>query len=366
MSVSLKSLAFFVACLAAPVTAQQPSAARLEAAIDSVVKTDVLAQGMPSVSVVIMRGGETLLERAWGLADLASGRRAEPSTVYQIASISKQFTAVLILKLVERGKLSLADSLGRHLTGLNPEWQSITVEQLLNHTSGLKADFRNFARRSEMRSRDSLLAMAIRDTLATRPGTTFIYSNTGYMILGVLIEKYYGKSYADALRDEIARPLGLTALKYCDAEKPAGMAESYQRSPQGTATPMASIHPSQLLGNGGICSTASDLAKWNRALHGGRVLAPASYAAMTTPRGAAAIAGKYGLGLYVRPAPWGSMAMVHEGTTAGYASANAWYPAESLSVTVLYNGVPRLPRDVDGIITEIAFGRTPAPSAPAP
>ena len=342
----------------------RPAAEWLAARVDSIVNADVLGQGMPSVSIVVTRGNETLVERAWGFADVAARRKAEPSPLYEIGSVTKQFTAALILKLADRGKLSLSDPIGRHVSGLRPEFNAITVEQVLNHTSGLKGDFRTMERMMLPTTRDSLLALASRDTLAARPGTRYAYSNTGYMLAGAIIEKLYGKPYADVLRDEIARPLGLRSLRLCTTDK-TGVARSYARSAQAQPEPVTSNHPSQMLGNGGICTTAGDLAKWNRALHGGRVLSPASYAAMTTPRGAVAAAKSAGLGLFVRPAPWGSTAMVHEGTTVGYASASAWYPADSISVVVLYNGVPRLPADVDGIIGGIAHGRTPAPRTAA-
>jgi D-alanyl-D-alanine carboxypeptidase len=205
MSVSLKSVPYLVACLAAPVTASmvaaqntngtiRPDAATLAAKIDSVVQVDVLAQGMPSVSVVVARANETLVERAWGLANVANGQKAEPSTFYQTGSLSKQFTAALLLKLVDRGRVSLGDTLGRFFSGLKPEFNAITVEQILNHTSGLKGDFRGSPERATLpTTRDSLVAMAARDTLATKPGTKFNYSNTGYMFAGAIIEKVHGK-----------------------------------------------------------------------------------------------------------------------------------------------------------------------------
>lgn len=277
MSVSRRSFPFLVACLAAPLTASmaaaqdttrtiRPAAATLAARIDSIVQADVLAQGMPSVSVVVTRGNETLVERAWGVADVSSGRKAEPSTTYQVASLSKQFTAALVLKLVDRGRLSLSDTLGRFFDGLKSEFNALTVEQILNHTSGLKSEFRSAGRGTTPITRDSLVALATRDTLAAKPGTKFTYSNTGYMFAGALVEKLHGKSYAEALRDEIARPLGLQSLAVCTTDKSGG-AESYVRSAQAKPRAVPSYHPSQMLGNGGICTTASDLAKWNRALH---------------------------------------------------------------------------------------------------
>ena len=373
MSVSHRSLPFVAACIGAVTAsaaaaqgthgARRPDAAILAAKVDSVVQADVLAQGMPSVSVVVARGDETLVERAWGLADVSSARRAGPSTTYQVASVSKQFTAALVLKLVDRGKLSLSDTLGRFFAGLEPEFDGITVEQLLNHTSGLKADFRGPPEQMGARpiTRDSLVALAARDTLAKKPGTKFVYSNTGYMFAAAIIEKLSGKSYAEALRDDIARPLGLQFLARCTTDKSGG-AESYVRSVDAKPRLVSSLHPSQMLGNGGICTTAGDLAKWNRALHGGRVLSETSYRAMITPRGAAATGGAYyGLGLYVRPEPWGKQVILHGGTTAGYAATSSWYPADSISVTVLYNAVPQVPVNVAAVIAQFAHGLTPAP-----
>ncbi|MFL5538186.1 MAG: serine hydrolase domain-containing protein, partial [Longimicrobiaceae bacterium] len=329
-----------------PVSGPPPSAAALTALVDSVVRARLLTQGVPSVSVTVVRGGETLVQRAWGRADVASGRPADPSTLYAIASNSKQFTAALVLRLVDRGRLTLGDSIGRHLSGLRPEWRAITIEQLLNHTSGLQRSFVDLARIGKDLPGDSLIAQAARDTMAARPGATFLYSNTGYMLLGVLVEKLYGKPYAAALRDEIARPLGLATLRSCAEVEAGGRATGYDRAFDGTLSPPPALHPSQQLGSGGICSTAADLAKWNRALHGGRVLSGASYRAMTTPRGAAIPAG-YGFGLSVRPAPWGGPAITHGGQdVGGFVSENGWYPADSLSVTILYDVYPRV-ADVD-------------------
>ena len=346
-----------------PVSGPRPAAASLASLADSIVTAHLIAQGVPSASVVITRGGETLVRRAWGVADEASGRAADPGTVYGIGSISKQFTAVLLLKQVERGNLSLGDPIGRHLTGLRPEWRAITIEQLLNHTSGLQRSYIDPARVTEYLPSDSLVAQAARDTMASRPGTAFLYSNAGYMLLGVLVEKLYGKPYGDALRDEIARPLGLAALGTCgDA---TGRAAGYNRAFDGTRTPALTVHPSQTLGAGGVCSTASDLAAWNRALHGGRVLSPAMYAAMTTPRGAA-IPANYGFGLTVAPAPWGGPAITHGGQEVwGFTSENGWYPADSLSVTILYNAYPRAAPGGTTVLAALALGHTP-PAAPTP
>lgn len=350
-----------------PASGPPPSTAALTALVDSVVHASLLSQGVPSVAVTVTRGSEVLVQRAWGRADVASGRAANPSTLFAIGSTTKQFTAALVLRLVDRGRLTLGDSLGRHLSGLRPEWRAITIEQLLNHTSGLQRSYVDPSRVTEEMRGDALVAQAARDTMVTPPGTTFLYSNTGYMLLGVLIEKLHGKPYAAALREEIARPLGLTSLRSCGEVTAGPEATGYHRSFDATLASSPDIHPSQNLGAGGICATASDLARWNQALHGGRVLSEASYRAMTTPRGAASPE-SYGFGLSIGRAPWGSPSMTHGGQAiSGFTSEHGWYPADSLSVTILYNAVPRVAPGGTHIIAALALGHTPpATRTPTP
>ena len=341
-----------------------PTSEVLAARIDSVVRADLLPRGFPSVSIAVTRGGRSLLERAWGVANITTGQKAEPTTTYNIGSMAKQFTAALVLRLTERGKLSLTDSVGRHLKSLRPEWNAITIEQLLNHTSGLPRDFSTGTSETAQVPGDSLIAMASRDSLVSKPGTVFAYSNTGYMLLGVLVEKMYAKPYGVVLRDEIARPLRLTSLGWCEDVARDRAATGYIRLSNGTAMPRGDVNVSQDIGAAGICSTAADIATWNQALHGGRVLSPTSYAVMTTPRGAAT--GKYGFGLVPRKTGWGSPAINHDGEDNGFSSHNGWFPAESLSVTLLYNALPRLEVNMADFVALIALGGNPRPIAPMP
>ena len=329
----------------------------LDERVAAIVKSHILTAGVPSVSVAVMRDGKMLLERAWGISDIATGAKADSSTTYQIASASKQFTAALVLKQIDRGRISLTDSIGKHLSGLKPEFNAITIEQLLNHTSGLPGDYRNRARSNEDLSVAELYAMAAATSLANQPGTRFEYSNTGYFLLAVLVEKLYGKPFAAALQDEIAKPLGLT-LARCGARKP-GESVGYRLMPDGKVVPPPGLHHSQLLGAGGICATAGDLVKWTHALHTGRVLAPATYAAMTTPRGVAA-ENNYGLGQYVRPAPWGGKVITHGGQSlTGHTSELQWYVDGSIAYAMLYNAAPRTP-GISDLIPRIVM-RVPLP-----
>jgi D-alanyl-D-alanine carboxypeptidase len=303
------------------------------------VRAYMAEKGPASVSVAISRGGEMLVQRAWGMADVAANRPATAANSYKIGSVSKQFTAVLILKQVERGRLALGDSIGRYLTtGLRPEWRSLTIEQLLNHTSGLPNDLQRDGNPEDAVSTDTMIAWAARDTMAFAPGTRMAYSNVGYVLLGALVERLYEKPFGAALQEEIARPLGLRTLRWCVAPKDSTATTGYLYDGPGKLQPAPFAHPSKSLGAGGLCATAGDLAAWNRALHGGRVLSPASYAAMTTPRGAARGYG-FGLQFSTQPPPWGARIIYHVGGTVGFSAQNAWFPAESLSVTVLYNSI---------------------------
>lgn len=353
---------------AAPRQADAP----LDDRVAAFVKSELLAKGVPSVSVAVMRDGKMLLERAWGLADIEKNVSASPTTTYSIASVAKQFTAALVLKQVDRGRLTLTDPISKHFAGLSPEVGAVTIEQLLNHTSGMKRPIIDPDRRFENISAESLLENATGSKLETTPGTTWAYSNAGYTVLGVLVERLYGKSYAAALREEIAGPLQLTTLSKCAEPKP-GEARGYVRAEVGKPGPAPGMHHSQDLGPGGICATAADLVKWTHALHTGRVLSPESYQAMVTPRGAA-IASRYGFGLSVGPAAWGDMAIVHDGQARGAAHTAElhWYPQHALAVAVLSNGFPLAPplKGASAVVSRIVLGvplTAPAatPDAPA-
>lgn len=329
------------------------------AIVDSMARVFMAEKGPASMSVAISRGDETLVERAWGVMDVATQRPATPATLYKIGSVSKQFTAVLILRQVERGKLALTDSIGHYLTtGLRPEWRSLTIERLLNHTSGLPNDLTREGRPEEEVSPATMIAWAARDTMAFAPGTRWAYSNVGYLLLGALVEKLYGKPYRAVVREEIVVPLGLRTLRWCThPAEDTTVATGHLYQGPGKNEPAPYAHPSKSLGGGALCATAADLAAWNRALHGGRVLSPASYTAMTTPR---APSTRYGFGLYVQPAPWGVPFIYHVGGVVGFSAANAWFPGESLSVTVLYNSLG------NGFPTSFILDLARAISTPAP
>ena len=333
------------------------------ARIDSLARNRMV-MGPVSMSVAVRRGNDVLFERAYGMADIAAKRPATTASVYRIGNASSQFTAALVLKQVDRGKLALTDSIGRYLTtGLRPEWRRLTIEQLLSHTAGLPASFKRDTPPEEPASTATMIAWAARDTMASAPGTRFGPSSVGYLLLGALVEKLYGQPYDAALREEIARPLGLRTLGWCAVSgKDTLETTGYQDVLVDDRRPVPNAHPSKTLGAAGLCASAGDLASWTAALHDGRVLSPASYAAMTTPRGPAAPVNGFGLQVHNNP-PWGVPAIWFMTGGAGFAAENAWFPAESLSVTVLYNSFGGPPEPPFALAVAQALS-TPAPPMP--
>ena len=319
--------------------AQAPlSKTAVESIVDSMAKAYMAEKGPASMSIAISRGSETLFERAYGSADIVAKRPATPATIYKIGSVSKQFTSVLVLRQVERGTIALTDSIGTYLTtGLRPEWRKITIEQLLNHTSGLPNDLTREGPTEDSVSSATMIGWAARDTMIFAPGTRFTYSNVGYLLLGALVEKLYGKPIGVVVREELTGPLGLKSLGWCnEPSKDSLVAYGHSYQGPGKVERSGYAHPSKSLGGGALCSTAKDLAAWNRALHGGKVLTPAMYAAMTTPRGAAK---GYGFGLQFTNTQWGAYGIYHLGGIIGFSAQNVWFPEEQLSLTALYNSI---------------------------
>jgi len=305
--------------------------AAVAAKVDSLVAAFQRETHAPGVSVGVIRGGrDTLVLRGYGLADVENEVAATPETVYPIASITKQFTAAAVLLLAREKRLSLDDPIGRHLPGLPAAWRGVLVRQLLNHTSGIPNH--PVLMREEM-TPDSVVALAGREPLEFAPGTRSSYSNVGYLVLGLLIEKLTEQPYRQYVDTRLFRPNGLRSTRYCDEERliPHRASGYVQRD-----TGVANAPPVSMLAvssAGGLCSTVGDLAAWNHALATGRVLSPESWARMTTPEGAAT---NYGYGMIVMS--WEGHRMIgHGGALDGFRSSSAYALDDSLSVTLLTN-----------------------------
>jgi D-alanyl-D-alanine carboxypeptidase len=320
-------------------SARPPTASSVGAQVETLMARFREDAGVAGVSVRVDRDGTALVRGGWGLADRASGRAASADTTYRLGSVSKQFTAALILRLVERQQVALDDAAERHLPEMPRKWRGVTVRQLLNHTAGVpEFTATGTSRWGTIMTPGELLSVVANNSLQFAPGTKYEYSNSNYVLLALIAEKHYARPLAQILAQEIFTPLGMSASRFCeDAYGANGQARPYVRDDdQLRDAPYRSM--SHSFGAGGVCSTAGDVALWNRALHTGKVVAPELYQLMTTPVGAAVTEG-YGFGIAVKPIA-GRRAFYHGGLVPGFITVNAWIPPEAVSVTILTNTSP--------------------------
>lgn len=311
-------------------TEATPLAQRLEA-----VARSHADRGLFTGAVLVARGDEILLNRGYGLANQEWGQSNAPDVKYLLASVSKQFTAAAVLRLVDQGRLGLDDPLHHHLPDTPAAWRAITVRQLMAHTSGIpnhtEGDAFERIKRQRMSPRE--LIATFRDLpLDFAPGSAMRYSNSGYIVLGVLIETLSDQSYADHLAATIFRPLGMadTGVAHGGAVTPR-LASGYVKVGT-TYRPADYLHLSVPYAAGALYGTTGDLLRWQRGLYGGAVLSPAMLEAMTTP-----VLGHYGLGLGIDVAPDGRRVYRHAGGIPGFATYLQYEPASQLTVAVLGN-----------------------------
>ncbi len=327
-----------------PLTAQRtsrPLAARTRRVLDSLAKDFATNGVVPGTAVAVVRGTDTLLFKAYGRANLELNVPMTTQSVFRIGSVTKQFASAALLQMVQEGKLSLSDSIGRYLPELPATWRTVTVTQLLNHTSGIPSytELGDAWRQrwGEEMTGAQLLALTADKQLDFPAGSSWKYNNTGYVLVGLLLEARAGRAWHEELSARLFGPLALTHTRYCDA-KPLipGRVAGYSRRVDDRWENAAYLSMSQPHAAGALCSTICDMVRWNRALHGGQVLAPSTYAAMTTPIGAA-VSQRYGFGIGEETLDRFRV-LSHSGGINGSLTANLYVPEAGLSVTVLTNG----------------------------
>ena len=292
----------------------------------------------PGGAVLVARGDKVLFRSAIGKGDVDANVPLRPDSVFRIGSVTKQFAAAGLLKLVEAGKVKLDDPVAKHLPGF-PGGGSITILHLLNHTSGV-ANYTAIANYMGEPVRRDLTTAQMIDVFKQEkpdfaPGQGWNYSNSGYVLVGAVIEAVSGLPWHDYLQRALFKPLGMKNTGY--AHDPVRVAKqvrgySYQ---EGRLVPARPISMTQPHAAGSLLSNVNDLLKWNRALHEGRVLKSATYARMISPTGKAAGPG-YGFGLFagtVRNVP----TLWHGGGIFGFISSLHYLPGPDISIVVLEN-----------------------------
>ena len=318
---------------AAPVEAD---IARMEEVIQSFV-----AERQFMGAVLVARGSDILLDKGYGFANLEWNVPASPKTKFRLGSITKQFTAAAILLLEERGKLNVNDPVKKYMSDAPATWDKITIFNLLTHTSGIPnfTDFPDYASLEPFAATPTQLVARFRDKpLEFQPGERWNYSNSGYVLLGYLIEKISGEKYEQFVQENIFKPLGMTDSGYdSNAEVIQNRASGYSPSANGLVN-AGYINMTIPLSAGGLYSTVHDLLRWEQSLFGGKLLSSASLKEMTSP-----FKSDYAFGLQVRKVN-GHQLIDHGGGIEGFNTELAYYRVDKLTVVVLGNVNGAAPR----------------------
>lgn len=293
------------------------------------------AAGRFSGAALVARNGRILLKKGYGLADREGGLPNTPQTRFHIASLTKQFTAMAIMQLQERGKLRVTDRISSHLADCPPAWRDITIEHLLTHTSGLTDYF-------DLPGLEPLLARPVTPgeivslfrgrPLLFRAGGQYSYSNSGYVLLGQIIEQASGESYAHWIEEHILTPIGMANTTNGDAVAHEGWAVGYQRAWRRAPAVDLSI----AYAAGGLVSTVEDLYRWDQALYTTQLCTQDSLDALFRSHFSLSENAGVGLGCFIRQIS-GRRRIGHTGLLYGFSSIHVRYPDEKVTIILLSN-----------------------------
>jgi D-alanyl-D-alanine carboxypeptidase len=308
-------------------------------AIDAYIASYVREKGLVGLSVAIMRDGETVFAKGYGLRRLESSSPVDANTSFAVGSVTKQFTCACILLLAEEGRLSVDDPVGKYFPNLTRA-NDITLLDLMNHAAGYPdyypLDFVD-RRLSRPITFDGLLKDYAIAKLDFEPGSRFSYSNTGYIILGGVVEKVAGEKFGDFLQKRILTPLKMEHSKFGTAEGLASPSTGYNGFALSPPEPAVPEGNGWIEAAGGLWASAADLLRWDLALVSGQVLKPSSYDLMTAPRRlTTGRISSYGCGLRT-DIQHGDLILQHTGGVSGFVSFNGVHPRTRSGLVVLSN-----------------------------
>lgn len=337
--------AVFIGVIGSSSASAQGRAALIQR-LDSLAGGEVRANRSVGIVAAALTGKDTLLFKAYGKADVEGNAPMTVGTMIPIGSVTKQFTAAAILQLRDQRKLSLDDAVTKWLPELNTG-NRVTLRHLLAHTAGITdlGEMQELRAIQLMRNatvtRDSVYKVISRYPPAFAAGTMEIYSNTGYWLLGRIVEKASGVTYEEYVEKRIFAPLGMSRSMYCDNSKQVANRANGYAIRNGVSSRVPDIVHTGTYAAGAICSTAGDMIAWLQALHGGKVLSPKSYAELIAPAklddGTSL---RYGMGTTVAEDSHGLRYLGHGGGGFGFSSETRWYPDAQLAVVVLTNSEP--------------------------
>lgn len=349
---SVRAALLSVFVLTVPVLAwsQEAAAPASDLVADLAGKIDALfaeynSKESPGCGVAVRQDGRTVVSRAYGMADLEHDVPNTPDTVFEAGSVSKQFTAAAVVLLAQQGKLSLDDEVRKYIPELPDYGAPITLRHLIHHTSGLRdwgtvVEAAGWPRGLRMHTHDHVLDVVSRQkSLNFPPGSEHLYSNTGYNLLAILVERVSGQSFAEFTKRNLFEPLGMNRTQWRDdyTRVVKGRATAYRKGPDGfhSSMPFENVH-----GNGGLLTTVGDLLIWNDHFSdpkvGGRALLPLKDELERRGRLTDGREIEYAGGLYVTR--YHDLPEInHGGATAGYRALLTRFPEQKLSVALLCN-----------------------------
>lgn len=337
-------------------------------AIDALAAEPVSEGRVAGLSIAVVRGADTLIMRAYGSADLELDVAMPPDAVYEIGSVTKQFTAAAILMLQEDGKLSLDDPLTQWMPDYPVGDRSLTLRRLLDHTSGIKGytEIPSFGAQIAALDlpRDTLVTLFAAEPFDFEPGTALIYNNSAYFLLGLIIEKASGQTYEEFVEQRLFAASGMSDSRYCHKDElTPHRAKGYEPGEDGLR-PAAYLNHLWPYAAGSLCSTVRDLMAWNQALHGdgegGHLLGEDGYRQLITPE--PLVDGtpvRYAKGLVITQRA-GQPRISHGGGIFGFVSELRYLPEEDLSIAVLINTAGRVsPSQIAREIEDVLLGPEP-------
>ena len=360
LRLALWLLAALASACAAPPADRSDTADPRAAAIGELAEEALRNHPAPGISIAVQQDGEVVFSGGFGYADLENNVPATAETVYRIGSVTKQFTAAAAMLLVEEGKLELAAGLRAYLPGYDTRGFEVPVERLLNHTSGIKGytEIPEFWEKSRLDvDHQAMLELFSAPPFEFEPGDRYQYNNSGYYLLGVLIERLSGMDYGDFLDQRVFEPLALERTLVLENSKIVpGRAEGYEVAESGGFVNDEPLSMTGPYAAGAMGASVLDLLSWQRALASGRVVSAASYQAMTT-RGRLVnedpVHYGYGLGLGEEH---GLAKVSHGGGINGFRAQLAYYPEPALGIAVLINAGSGRPGVLENRIARVMLG----------
>jgi D-alanyl-D-alanine carboxypeptidase len=323
--------------------------------VDDSIKLQMLRRHIPGLSLVVVKDGKVIKSHGYGLANVELNVSASPDTVYPIASVTKPFVASAILLLRQDGKIDLEDKISKYVDNTPDTWKDITIRNLLSHTSGLPDVWNDLHMDNHNPTTpEKIVQFVAAAPLSFVPGEKWDYSNTGYIVLAMIVQKVSGKPFDAFLAERVFQPLDMTATRLFNPDDIVPNRAAGYRWKDKNLRNSENVDPSvENEGDGGLLSTVLDLAKWDAVLDTNELLSSSSRDAMWTKvklnNGST---WSYGFGWYVNNIN-GHKCVFHSGSRPGFGAVIWRYPDDKLTVIILENlvhaGVEKIARNVAGI-----------------